>query len=65
MEPGKSEEMIMALIKKAIDDQEITGAEYGEIMALAYQEGFLDPKERCLLAELQELIGNRSVRRVP
>jgi hypothetical protein len=65
METSKSAEKLMVLIKKAIDDHQITGVEYEEIMALAHEDGVLDNQERRLLSELQELIANRSIKRVP
>ena len=65
METSKSAEKLMVLIKKAIDDHQITWAEYEEIMALAHEDGILDNQERRLLSELQELIANRSIKRVP
>lgn len=65
MNTGNSTERLVALIKKAIDDHVITGAEYEEIMALAHEDGIIDNHERRLLAELQEMLANRSIRRVP
>ena len=62
---GGNAEKLLALIKKAIDDLQITGAEYEEIMAIAHEDGILDLHERQLFSELQEMIANRSLRRVP
>ena len=53
------------LIKKAIADLELTTSEYEEIMAQAYSDGTIDSDEQRLLHELQELISNGTVKRVP
>ena len=52
-------------IKKAIDDHQITNAEYEAILAIADEDGVIDPQERRLLAELQDMIAEKSVKRVP
>ena len=52
-------------IKKAIDDHQITSAEYEEIMAIADEDGVIDPQERQLLALLHDMIADKSVKRVP
>ena len=54
-----------ALIKKAIDDSEITMSEYEEILAQANRDGHVDADEEMLLHELNELISNGVVKRVP
>lgn len=51
-------------IKKAIDDQVITGREYEEILALADEDGRIDHHEKALLRELKNLISDGMVRRV-
>ena len=53
------------LIKKAIADLELTTSEYEEIMAQAHADGQVDEDEQQLLHELQELISNGTVKRVP
>lgn len=65
MTSAENTQKLMELIKKAIDDHRITGAEYEEIMALVDEDGVLDSQEKRLLAELHEMIANKSVRRVP
>ena len=52
-------------IKKAIDDCELTHTEYNEILALAEEDGIIDAQEQTLLNQLQELIANNTVVRVP
>ena len=52
------------MIKKAIEDQEITREEYEEIIHIAMEDGHVDSQERLLLVELQDMIENRMVRMV-
>lgn len=65
MTASNSAEKLKELIKKAIDDHQITAAEYEEIMTLADADGIIDQQERRLLSELQDMIANRSIKRVP
>ena len=51
------------LIKKAIEDGIVTSKEYHEILSQAGADGHEDPEERALLANLQEMIANGSVKR--
>ncbi len=51
-------------INKAMEDHVITRDEYDEIINIATEDGHVDPQERALLAELQDMIENRMVRLV-
>ncbi len=51
-------------IKKAIDDQVLTGSEYEEMLALADEDGKIDHHERILLRELKNMIADRVIVRV-
>ena len=64
---GKTEESkkLGSLIVKAIDDLVVTASEYAEIMAQANADGQIDPDEAKLLSELQQLIEEGVVKRVP
>ena len=53
------------LIKKAIDDLELTTAEYEEILRVAGEDSHIDAQEKQLLSQLQEMIANGTVKRVP
>ena len=53
------------LIKKAIADLELTTSEYEEILAQAHADGQTDPDEANLLHQLQQLIADGAVKRVP
>jgi hypothetical protein len=53
------------LIKKAIADLEITMSEYEEIMAQAHADGHVDDDEQRLLHELNALIADGTIKRVP
>ena len=63
--PSKSAPGLAAVIKRAIHDHKITNAEYEEILALAEADGRIDKEEAALLHELQHLIDNGTVKRVP
>jgi len=64
MQSGESGEKLSALIKRAISDCELTQAEHNEILALASEDHVIDSQERALLAQLQELIANGTVKKV-
>ena len=51
------------VIEKAIQDHVITESEYNEIMKMANKDGWIDDHEQRLLAQLQEMLGNGTVKR--
>jgi hypothetical protein len=53
------------MIKKAIDDGQLTNSEYDRILALADADGVIDAQEKRLLSQLQEMLSNRTIKRVP
>ncbi len=61
----KSGASLAAAIKHAIDDHTITNAEYDEIMRLAHDDEVIDLHEQALLRELNAMIGDGTVKRVP
>ena len=60
-EEGKK---LAEVIKKAIDDMEITASEYEEIISTAHADGHIDPDEERLLHELHQMIADGTVKRV-
>jgi len=64
MQPSKSAEKLNEMIKKAIDDGQITSTEYDRILMIADEDGVLDNQEKKLLQELQHLLSNGSIKRV-
>ncbi|MBN1533403.1 MAG: hypothetical protein JXA20_12115 [Spirochaetes bacterium] len=52
------------IIKKAIDDHQVTHSEYEEILHIANKDGVIDSQEAALLRELNHLIENKTVKRV-
>ena len=50
------------VIEQAIEDHEITRDEYDMILHHATEDGDIDPQERALLSELQEMIADKSVK---
>lgn len=65
LKPSESAGALLKLIKKAIDDCEITNKEYDSILAQADQDGVIDQEERKLLGQLQEMLDDGTVKRVP
>ena len=61
---SQAAEKLYEMIKKAIDDQQITPTEREKIMMLADEDGIIDAQERRLLAELQDMIENGTVKLV-
>ncbi len=60
-EPGIK---LRAMIKSAIDDERITPDEREQIMMLADEDGIIDKQEQALLAQLQDMIQNGTVKMV-
>ena len=61
---SSSAERLKEAILKAIEDHKITRAEYDEIINIATEDGHIDPQEKALLAELQNMIEDKSVKLV-
>ena len=62
---GETGGKLAEMIKKAIDDGKLTNSEYEQILALAQADGVIDRQEKRLLTQLQEMLTNKSVVRVP
>ena len=62
---GETGEKLSELIKKAIDDHELSNTEYERILALADSDGVIDRQERGLLAQLQDMLSDGSIKRIP
>jgi len=65
MKSGESGEKLGAMIKKAIEDGKLTNSEYERILAIAEADFVIDAQEKKLLAQLQELLANKTIVRVP
>lgn len=65
MKSGKTGGDLGAKIKKAIDDGKLTNSEYESILAQADADGHIDSQEKRLLSQLQEMLSDKSVIRVP
>jgi hypothetical protein len=59
---SESGERLHVAIIKAIDDHIINPEEYDEILNIAMEDGHIDPQERALLTQLQQMIENKEVR---
>lgn len=64
MQSGETGKKLSDMIKKAIDDCELTQAEHDAILAIASEDQVIDDQERALLGQLQELIANGTVKKV-
>jgi hypothetical protein len=62
---SKEAAKLKEMIDKAIEDHELTTTEYEKILMLANADRKIDPQERQLLAQLQELLTSGAVKRVP
>ncbi|MBU0987558.1 MAG: hypothetical protein KKH68_09925 [Proteobacteria bacterium] len=65
MKSGKTGEKLAEMIKKAISDCELTTTEYNQILSTADEDGIIDSQERNLLNQLQSLIANGTIKKVP
>jgi len=61
---GETGKTLIALIEKAMNDLEISTAEYKEIMAAAGADHTEDAREQALLAELHSMLSNGTIKRV-
>ena len=62
--PSESALNLNELIKKAIQDLEVTPDEYQAIMDCAHDDGHIDEEERVLLAQFQAMLSNGTIKRV-
>lgn len=62
--PGDSGRKLAELINKAIEDGELTTTEYDRILALANEDGVIDSQERQLLQTLQDMLADRTIKKV-
>jgi len=64
MKASSSARKLAEAINKAIEDHKITNTEYEKILHIANEDGVIDLEERALLSQLQEMIADKTVRRV-
>ncbi len=65
MELGETGGKLAEMIKKAIRDCELTTSEHNQILAVAGEDGIIDSQEQNLLKQLQDLIANGTIKKVP
>jgi hypothetical protein len=65
MKSGATGGKLAEMIKKAIDDGKITNSEYERILATADADFVIDAQEKKLLAQLQDMLADKTVIRVP
>jgi uncharacterized protein YutE (UPF0331/DUF86 family) len=64
MQSSRSAQQLSEVMNKALQDHVLTTSDYEEIMRIAHEDGIIDPEERALLSQLQEMIADKTVRRV-
>jgi len=62
MKFSRSGEQLKNAINKAIEDQTITPEEYEDIIHISYEDGDIDPQERTLIAQLQDMVENKEIK---
>lgn len=62
---SESAQKLRKLIDKAIEDHKLTRAEYDMIINHASMDAHIDPHEKALLLQLQQMIEDKSVKLVP
>jgi hypothetical protein len=62
MSISESAARLKVMIEKAIDDHKITRAELDQILNIASEDSHIDPHERALLEELQDMIESKAVK---
>jgi hypothetical protein len=62
MNISKSANLLREMINKAIENQKLTRHEYDTIINLASEDGVVDEQERALLAQLHDMLDDRSLK---
>ena len=62
--PSDSAERLSEMIKSAMEDGKLSTKEHNKIMAIADEDGILDNQEKRLLAQLQDMLANGTIKRV-
>ncbi len=65
MSVSESGRKLAEMIKKAIDDGQLTTSEYEAILAVANEDMHIDAQEKKLLNQLQEMLTNKVIKKVP
>ena len=65
MKSGETGGKLSSMIKKAIDDGKLTNTEHAQILALADEDGVIDAQEKNQLRQLQEMLSNGTIKKVP
>jgi hypothetical protein len=62
MKLSDSSHRLKEIILSAIEDHQITRAEYDLIIHIATEDGHIDRHEQALLEQLQDMIENKTIR---
>ncbi len=64
MRISESAKKVRAIIEKAIETHQLTRSEYNMIIHLATEDSVIDPHEKALLKQLQDMIEDRLIKLV-
>lgn len=59
---SESAARLREMIELAIEDHQVTRAEYDKIINIATEDGHIDNQEQALLSQLQDMIANKEVK---
>jgi len=65
VKPSASAAELAERINKAIFDLEICNSDYDKIMKIVHADQHLDAQEKNLLKQLQDMLANGTIKRVP
>ena len=65
MKVSESANRVRSMIEKAIEDHHLTRGEYEEIIHLVLEDAHVDPQERALIKELQDMIDHKEIKLIP
>jgi hypothetical protein len=64
MSLSQSAERLKQIIESAIESHQITHTQYDNILQIASEDSFIDAQERALLAQLHNLIEDKTIKMV-
>jgi len=65
MKLSEDAKRLRKMVDKAIEDHQITRAEYEMIIHTVLEDAHVDPQERAIIRELQDMIDQKMINLVP
>jgi hypothetical protein len=62
---SESANRLRVIIDSAIEKHSMKRSEYDSIISIVHEDGFVDSQEKALLAQLQDLIDDKTIRLIP